>query len=375
MIAAIVNLLATAAGSGSNTSPAGAEATSGTAERIGIGIAIAVVVGFVAYAIVAIKNRDPQEPPGSEIELAPNRRPYYDDEALEGPRLERFLGWALVLLIICAVGPMIYWLNEPSRQAGAVENFRDKSIERGRQLFLPTDSPEHGAHFGCADCHGGMAAAGGVADYTLEEADGTLRRVKWAAPRLDTVLKKFSREEVRQILIYGRVNTPMPAWGVEGGGPMNAQQIDDLVNYIQSIQVSDAEAQRIAVEEASAEAKSSGLTTTSGETLFRTNCARCHTQGWAYGEPEEMGGGAFGPNLTNGAALRQFPDREDLIQFIQQGTKYGRPYGVRGMGGNEGGGMPGFGKQDADEADGQLATKGVLTQAQIEAIVDYVRGL
>jgi mono/diheme cytochrome c family protein len=372
MIAAqFVSILATAAGGGG----AATEQTSGTAERIGIGIAFAVVAGFIIYAIVAVKNRDKDEPIGSEIELAPNRKPYFDDEVLEGPRLERFLGWALVLLIICAVGPLVYWLNEPSRQAGAEEAFLDKSIERGRSLFLPTNSPEHGAHFGCADCHGGMAATGGAAKYTLEAADGSLRQVEWAAPRLDTVLKKFSRDEVRQILVYGRVNTPMPAWGVEGGGPMNDQQIDDLVNYIESIQISDEEAQEIAVQEATTDAAVSGLRATSGETLFRTNCARCHTSGWAYGEPDEMGGGAFGPNLTNGAAVRQFPDRDDMIAFIQQGSRYGRPYGVRGMGGNEGGGMPGFGPQDADDAEGQLATKGVLTEAQIEAIVDYVRGL
>jgi len=374
MIAALANILATAAGSGSNAAPAG-EATSGTAQRIGTAIAFLVVVGFVLYAIVAIKNRDKDEPIGSEIELAPNRKPYYDDDALEGPRLERFLGWALVLLIISAVGPLVYWLNEPSRQAGAEEAFLDKSVERGRSLFLPTDSPEEGAHFGCAGCHGGMAATGGTAPFTIEEADGSTRTVAWTAPRLDTVLKKFSREEVRQILIYGRVNTPMPAWGVEGGGPMNAQQIDDLVNYIESIQVSDDEAQKAARQEAQADAGLTGLTADSGATLFRTNCARCHTKGWSYNEPDVMGGGAFGPNLTNGATVRQFPNREDMIEFIMQGTKYGRPYGVRGMGGHEGGGMPGFGPQEANEADGQLATKGALTQEQIEAIVDYVRGL
>lgn len=372
MIAAqFVSILATAAGGGG----AATEQTSGTAQRIGTGIAFAVVVGFIIYAIVAVKNRDKDEPIGSEIELAPNRKPYFDDEALEGPRLERFLGWALVLLIICAVGPLVYWLNEPSRQAGAEEAFLDKSIERGRQLFLPTDSPEHGAHFGCATCHGGMDAKGGVARYTIEEADGSLRQVEWAAPRLDTVLKQFSRDEVRQILVYGRVNTPMPAWGVEGGGPMNAQQIDDLVNYIESIQISDDEAIEESAAATETDAATSGLEADSGETLFRTNCARCHTKGWSYNEPEVMAGGAFGPNLTNGVSIRQFPDREDMIEFIHQGTRYGRPYGVRGMGGNEGGGMPGFGPQDADDADGQLATKGVLTQEQIEAIVDYVRGL
>ncbi len=346
-----------------------------TAQRVGVALAVATAVAWVIYAIVTARHRDPEAPVGSEIELAPNRRPYFDDEALEGPRLERFLGIGLLLIIVAAVGPLVYWLGEPTRQAGAVAEFDRMAVERGRILFLPTDSEEHGLHFGCAGCHGGMKAEGGSAPYTLTDYLGRTRKVVWQAPRLDTVLKRFSMSEVQQILIYGRANTPMPAWGVQGGGPMNAQQITDLVAYIKSIQVSDKRAREISNETIAAEAKSSGLSTDSGETLFNAMCARCHTKGWSYGEPDVQGGGAFGPNLTNGDALRQFPDREAMIQFVTTGTQYGKPYGVRGMGGNEGGGMPGFGPQLADENEGQLATQGMLTREQIEAIVDYVRSL
>ena len=332
-----------------------------TAQRIGVAIAVAMAVAWLVYVVVTTRQRDPETPIGSEIELAPNRRPYFDDEVLEGSRLDRYLGWALVLMIISAVGPLVYWLNEPSRQAGAVEEFDRKAVERGRVLFLPTESEEHGLHFGCAGCHGGMKAEGGEADYALTLPDGSIRRVKWDAPRLDNVMARFSEDEVENILIYGRANTPMPAWGVEGGGPMNAQQITDLVAYIKSIQVPSARVREISDEAIASEARSSGLSTDSGETLFRAMCARCHTKGWSYGEPDVQGGGAFGPNLTNGDVLRQFPDREQLVEFITEGTEYGKPYGERGMGGNEGGGMPGFGR--------------MLTEDQIAAIVDYVRGL
>jgi mono/diheme cytochrome c family protein len=346
-----------------------------TAQRIGVAVAIVVVVAWVVYVLVTWRLRDEDVPVGAEIELAPNRRPYLDDEGLEGRRLERFLGWGLILIIISAIGPFLYWLNEPGRQAGAVVEFDAKAAERGRILFLPSDSTEHGLHFGCAGCHGGMKAQGGVASYSLTDYLGRTRKVDWTAPRLDTVMKRFSANEVETILIYGRANTPMPAWGVQGGGPMNAQQITDLVAYVRSIQVSDTEARTISNDAAAAEAKATGLSADDGATLFRANCARCHTKGWSYGEPDVMGGGAFGPNLTNGASLRQFPDRESMLQFVAQGTQYGKPYGVRGMGGNEGGGMPGFGAHVADEAEGQLPTNGLLSPEQISAIVDYVRGL
>ena len=46
-----------------------------------------------------------------------------------------------------------------------------------------------------------------------------------------------------QIITYGRPGTPMPAWGVASGkGVLNAQGISDLVNYLQSLQISAAKA-------------------------------------------------------------------------------------------------------------------------------------
>src|SRR5688500_17537001 len=92
-------------------------------ERAGWFIGAATIVAVAVYFVVTFRTRDADEPLGSEIELAPNRKPYFDDEALEGRRLERALGWALVLLVISAIGPLVYWLNEPSRQAGAIAEF------------------------------------------------------------------------------------------------------------------------------------------------------------------------------------------------------------------------------------------------------------
>ena len=330
-------------------------------ERAGWFIGAATIVAMIIYFVVTFRQRDEDEPLGSEIELAPNRKPYFDDEALEGRRLERALGWALVLLVIAAIGPLVYWLNEPSRQAGAVAEFDRKAVERGRVLFLPTDSPEHGAKFGCATCHG-LDGSGGVAPYTLTAEDGTIRTVQWAAPAVDTALLKFSPEEVKTILVYGRANTPMPAWGIEGGGPLNDQQITDLVAYLDSIKLTPEEARKRSNEEYAAQRTADGASAADeGETLFKTSCARCHTNGWSYGEPDEMGGGAFGPSLTGGATLRQFPDEKLMHEFITTGSEYGKPYGTRGQGGNEGGGMPGFGS--------------VLSKEQIQDIIEYERGL
>ena len=66
-------------------------------------------------------NRNAARPElGSEVELAPNRRPYYDDETLEGPRLERVQIIGVLLLVTMVIGLPLYWVLEPDRQAGAV---------------------------------------------------------------------------------------------------------------------------------------------------------------------------------------------------------------------------------------------------------------
>jgi mono/diheme cytochrome c family protein len=109
---------------------------------------------------------------------------------------------------------------------------------------------------------------------------------------------------------------------------------------------------------------------TDGQLLFQLQCARCHTKGWSYFDPLDpsaapapgpQGGGAFGPNLTDGAEVRQFPGRtgvEDHILFVGQGVALNKSYGVRGV---YNGGMPRFNQ--------------ILTEEQIQAIVEYERGL
>ncbi|HZQ26716.1 MAG TPA: cytochrome c [Acidimicrobiales bacterium] len=321
-------------------------------QKLGIGFVVATLVVVAVYFVLHLRRRE-SPPPGSEIELAPNRKPYLSDEELEGPRLERAQLFVLAMMAIIAIGLPIYWLREPGRQAGAINGFAHRAEERGFELFQPADSTVHGAHFGCATCHG-PKGEGGVANYSISDPankDAPPRQVQWKAPALDTVLLRFSPEEVRTILVYGRANTPMPAWGVLGGGPMNDQQIDDLVAYLASIQLKPKDVQAANLKEYG----------TDGAKLFDAFCSRCHTKGWSYGESDVIGGGAFGPNLTNGATVRQFPARQDHIDFVGAGTEFAKPYGVRGIGSDAGGGMPGFAQ--------------MLTEDQIAAIVDYERRL
>ena len=326
-----------------------------TQQKLGLAVAALVVVGWLVYLAVHLR-RPEMGPPGSEVELAPNRKPYFDDEALESTRLDTALKWAWVLVVISAIGLPLYWLREPSRQAGAAHGFDKRAAERGRILFQPADSPipaGNVGHFGCGGCHG-TEGQGGVATFAMPDPKNPTappRQVKWEAPPLNTVTLRYTEDQIRSVLVYGRPNTPMPPWGVLGGGPMNDQQIDDLIAYMKELEVDATQAQQEAMSKYG----------TSGQALFDAYCARCHTKGWSIGEPEERGGGAFGPSLLGGATLSQFPDIESHIEFVAIGSQYAKPYGTRGVGGNESGGMPGFGK--------------LLTPEQLRAVVEYERSL
>ena len=59
-----------------------------------------------------------------------------------------------------------------------------------------------------------MKATGGVAPYTVTDPNtGEVEPVNWNAPALNTVLYRFSDDEVTFILTYGRPFSPMSAVG------------------------------------------------------------------------------------------------------------------------------------------------------------------
>jgi mono/diheme cytochrome c family protein len=337
-----------------------------------------VVVGWILYAI--LNNAAARREVGSEIELAPNRKPYYDDETLEGPRLERMQLLGLLLLALIVVALPLYWVLEPDRQAGAREGLQERLAGWGEALFQTTAN--HG--FNCAGCHGGMNAVGGSASYTLTDpSTGEVKSVTWLAPALNTVFYRFSEDEIRYILTYGRPGSPMPAWGLAGGGPMNDQQIQTLIEYLKTIQIprEDCSAEEAgdplcesghlpteeqqAIDDRAHQLVDEGTYESYGEALFNMDlasgaysCARCHTEGFSYGNPGVPGQGAFGWNLTGGSENSRFPNEADHIEFVQTGSEEGVGYAPQAQGTGR---MPAFGQ--------------LLTDEQIEAIVEYERGL
>ncbi len=344
---------------------------------------VVILLGFTIYALFNVRAGRAEI--GSEIELAANRKKYYDDDTLEGSRLERMQMIGLACLLVSVIGLPFYWILEPNRQAGAQEGWDKRFASWGSELFEPT--AEGG--FNCAGCHGGMNAVGGEAPFTVTDPQtGAVEAVNWKAPALNTVFYRFDASEIEFILNYGRPFSPMSPWGTVGGGPMTTQNIETLIEYLKSIQIPregcledelggdeyfDVQlcgtgtlpaAIQDDIEQAARQAmEADGISY--GEALFNLelgsgaySCARCHTLGWSYGDPGVTGQGAYGWNLTAGSTNSHFASEDDMVNFIKNGSEFGKLYGINGQGSGR---MPGFGS--------------VLTDEQIRAVVEYVRSL
>ena len=312
-----------------------------------IGLTVTVLT-LVAFVGLWVRNMFlARDELGSEIELAPNRKPYLSDEELEGPKLDKSLTFALVMLAIVAAILPFYWLAEPGRQEGAVEVLNERFVREGENLYTS------GAQ--CVNCHA-SGGVGGSAPYVLQDGDGQfLANASWAAPSLNDVLHRYSEDEVRFILNFGRPGSPMAAWGTTGGGPLTTQQVDNVILYLETLQGPNLDPVAISVTagdddellaqlQADAHEREEQIRTeversvadgefeTIGEAVFNLglysgfgggglSCARCHTAGWSLGPitaPNVLtegvagcGGGApsgIGYNLCGNSVADRFPD-------------------------------------------------------------------
>jgi mono/diheme cytochrome c family protein len=164
----------------------------------------------------------------------PSRRPGPDDEALEGPLLERYQVAGVALTVFLAVLLPFLYLREPVRQRAAAEKELTESVRLGKATFEEF----------CARCHGDQAQGGTVKRYVTPGVKDA-KPADVQAPDLREIHSRHPDEDPGAVaweaIQKGRPPSPMPTWGLRYGGPMNDQQITDIVNYLLSIQSDDEE--------------------------------------------------------------------------------------------------------------------------------------
>ncbi|MCL1593367.1 MAG: cytochrome c [Actinomycetia bacterium] len=204
--------------------------SSGSGLGVGALALMAVVVlllGWMAYLYINSRR----SAAAAQDPAPPNLSPPASDDELENRKLTRVLRAALFGSALLAIALPWYAINEPDRQDTAAESILEEDVEAGAHWFSVDG-------FACAQCHG-PTAGGGAAPFT-EARSGV--DVSWAVPSLDDVLFRYSEEEVKFWIVFGRDGTPMPANGLEGGGAMTVQEVDQTIEYLKSIQLSQVDA-------------------------------------------------------------------------------------------------------------------------------------
>jgi len=182
---------------------------------------------FIALILVISSAREKARRAGPAA--PPSRRPGPTDEALEGRLLENYQIAGVALTVFLAVLLPFLYLREPARQKEAANKELKESVRLGRATFEEF----------CARCHGPQAQ-GGVVERYVTPGVKNAKPADVPAPNLHEIYSRHPDEDVATVawtaIQKGRPPTPMPTWGVRYGGPMNDQQITDLVNYLLSIQ-------------------------------------------------------------------------------------------------------------------------------------------
>jgi mono/diheme cytochrome c family protein len=187
----------------------------------------------------------------------------------------------VLVTTVLALFTMFYWLTDVPRRETIAEDHEAELLDYARVIFSEDES--NPAAVGCARCHG-ENGEGGDPDAQVIGPNLHSRSI---ADKL-RVNSNYVRLAVSYggVVVSGNVNSPMPAWSYEVGGPLNEQQIEAVVALVESWAAEAAEAPPEDVPD----------TVEAGAEVYSTaGCVSCHGA--------ELEGGT-GPNIqTIGSEL------------------------------------------------------------------------
>ena len=203
-----------------------------TAAMLALIAAVVVGLAFAGGLVMLSLRRRGQERP----DIPPGMRPGPADEVLERRHVERTMAWGVLFTAVIAVSVAWVWLREPDQNVDDAIELVARAEERGERWFGLADEANP-TGFGCARCHG-TEAEGGTVPFTSPEGEFN---PAYPVPPLNNVCARLPVDDpdevdIKETIMEGREGTPMPSWSVRFAGPMNDQQVQDLIAYIISIQ-------------------------------------------------------------------------------------------------------------------------------------------
>jgi mono/diheme cytochrome c family protein len=188
----------------------------------------------------------------------------------------------VILVTALAAFTLLYWVTDDARRQSIGAEHDEELAHFGEIVF--SDNPAEPAAAGCAQCHGPDGMGGGPDSPVI----GPNLHSRSLADKL-RVNPNYVRLAVSYggVVVSGNVNSPMPAWSREVGGPLNEQQIEAVVSLVEGWAAEAAEQPVEDVED----------TPEAGAEVFAgAGCVTCHGP--------ELEGTAAGPRIaTIGSGL------------------------------------------------------------------------
>ncbi|RME77375.1 MAG: hypothetical protein D6784_03785 [Chloroflexi bacterium] len=179
--------------------------------------------------------------------------------------------------VLIAISGVVYnGIQDADRRAEFDAAFKARSVEKGAALFTQY----------CAECHGlhGQGTARAPALNTRQFFENRMKELGFEGGLPAYI--KLTIAGGRPVKSDPQWPQNMPTWGIEFGGPLRNDQIDNLVDYIMNWQYEAPDA------EALTEVPSDAPPEERGRIIFQETmgCVACHA---VNGQ-----GGAVGPDLT-----------------------------------------------------------------------------
>jgi len=209
---------------------------------------------------------------------------------------------AVLLITALAAFTMLYWFTDPQRR-DALGAEHDAELLQFGEVIFSNDASEPAAA-GCARCHGDDGMGGPIPNDPAGRTAPSLHTASLAQKL------KVNPDYVRLAVSYGgvvvsgNVNSPMPPWSAEVGGPLNEQQIEAVVTLVVGW-AEEAGANPPEVVEDTVEA---------GQQVYGSvGCAGCHGA--------TLEGSTTGPNITTIASnvitdLGDFPTPSGVDEMV-----------------------------------------------------------
>ncbi|MCC6618359.1 MAG: c-type cytochrome [Chloroflexi bacterium] len=136
----------------------------------------------------------------------------------------------VLLVTVLAAFTMLYWFTDEPRRAAIAAEHDAELLHFGEVVF--SNNPDEPAAAGCARCHGDDGKGGPIPNDPNGRQAPSLHTASLAAKLKVNPAYVHLAVAYGGVVVSGNVNSPMPAWSAEVGGPLNVQQIDAVVTLV-----------------------------------------------------------------------------------------------------------------------------------------------